>query len=57
MCARDLDPLLCDISRDHESVICRILWDQNGIALDQLIKLWSHAVRPTETIYQQIVYG
>jgi hypothetical protein len=45
---QDLDPMLCDLERHHDSAVCRIERDQNGIALDQLIKFWSQAVRLKE---------
>jgi hypothetical protein len=35
----DHDPALCRIARDHDSALCRIAQDQNGIALDQKVKL------------------
>jgi hypothetical protein len=38
------DPALCGIAQDHDPALCRIAQDQNGIAREQLIKLWSHAV-------------
>jgi hypothetical protein len=51
--ALDHDPALYRIARDLfffvlnlyvDPTLYRIARDQNGIALDQLIKLWSHAV-------------
>jgi hypothetical protein len=31
----DLEPALCYIAIDHDSALCRIARDQNGIAMDQ----------------------
>jgi hypothetical protein len=46
--ALDYNPALCHIAQDFyvdpALPVCRIALDQNGIALDQSIKLLSHAV-------------
>jgi hypothetical protein len=56
-----VDPALFDIALDHDPLLFHIAlwgiaWDQNGVALYQLIKLWSHAVWLKGTIYQKFVY-
>jgi hypothetical protein len=42
--ALDHGPALCSIPLNHGPALCRIARDQNGIALDQSAKVWSHAV-------------
>jgi hypothetical protein len=41
---------------DHGLALCRIARDQNGIELDQKVKLYRHAVLLKGKIYQKIVH-